>query len=212
MYMKHLITILTIFYSGLSFGAKFHPVSITMTDGKDIEGYAVNPPSPRSQKITFRKTQYGEKIKLNSDDISTIVFHYNDGDVTLEWLATSGYFSPEENAKRMIFAKSWLRLYEKKYLSVYVRTAAGYIGLGGASSFPNETIIYLRKPDENEATIIHREISGIQVVAKNAIFKRTGLIYFKDCPEIISKIKSDTYTYETLEEVITQYEKCMTSQ
>ncbi|WP_452598669.1 hypothetical protein [Pontimicrobium sp. MEBiC01747] len=159
-------------------------VTVTKKDGKVISGYG----KVTKTGVKYKATKKGKYKMISSSEIDKVVLKNKK-------ITTKYVYRPLKEGKKtklmdLVYAGNKIELYE-----LYLGTARG----------PNVSMqvvrYYVKRKDEKAVTMIR---SGA-VMGKS--FKKRAEAYFKDCPELVSKLGTKGFKKNNLKNVMKYYDE-----
>jgi hypothetical protein len=190
--MRKLLLIALVGLAGITQAANFYEGTLIFTNGSSKTGLVE---SPFGGEFIFFKANEAAKIeKFETTMVSKIIFtiknekkEYHQLKVYLGW------------KQERISEPQWLEVVEKGIATLYVvrSTMSSQDGLNKAGFLD----YYVIRKGEPAAKMI----ANVSTLNNNQTFKAKAPLYFKDYPELASKIESKEYTWKDLTTVIQEY-------
>ena len=190
---------------GLTLSAKpFYKSVLEYTNGSTKLGYA-KVPDMGDKKISYKESEEGKAISVNSDDLIRISFIMDaDGrGYTLEralskmdWPKKSGgvksridkkkywYFIKRADEKLTLYMSAQKYKIDKKGIFQFISKAPQ----GHSITFP----YYLKRPNEEILSYVS-DTGSLLEVGGNNIFRKLVATYFKDKPKFVERINSKEF-------------------
>ena len=199
--MKKLL--LLVFFSSLFYtlpAFDFEKGKIIYKNGSERVGY-VKFLELSEKSFIFETSIEGEREKIHSDSIKTIVFE--DGS-ELDYLPIFKYILGVRTKQC-----HWMKVLRRGFVSVYVRETThsrpmsfGANGtmtsVGGTARFTD----YFAKRETEDASSV---ICTVATLGSNASFKHYAKKYFEDYPQLVYKIDNNVFTYKNILDAVQFY-------
>ncbi|NND51862.1 MAG: hypothetical protein HKN54_05620 [Flavobacteriaceae bacterium] len=208
--MKKLILILLL--SSFYTHAQYFEAKLLMVDGQIKEGLAKLPSNQLLDgNIEFKSSNKGELHKLSHENVSQILYTSKTGSQYLfennnVLLLFKSFGKEYKKAKKN---KHWMLLIHANSVLKEYSLAQRYkldkkgrmTSITGGNSFWSSIYFLLKKPDEDEASIV----SGIGL--SNGMVRKAMAIYFKDNPEFVKRIENKEFKKSNVKDVADEYAK-----
>ena len=208
MKLKIVISILLLALSlNFTYAQKFFHGEITLINKKKLEGF-VNPPSrPGDKTIKFKTGETAPARSIKSDSIRMVKLISEDGNtgtlVNLE-------YRKNQNAFLIQVIEGYASLYltgdliniDKQGNIVPVAT---FVSGRETPSFE----YYIQRKTEKYPTIIAIVGSTIGLGGQGSFFRKAATNYFKDWPELITRLEKKEFSQKDVEKVVNLYNEHM---
>ena len=180
--------------------AKFIPAELRFIDGKSLKGVATFLDKPNDKTILFKSNEKSEPVSYSSESLKTLVYFFDDG--TVEFERVMIYPSLLNGKKKA--GPYWLEVVERGYTTLYfaLREGSTVVRSGVSSTEGADKFWYCMRPNEEAAKVISWVVGRVNA---NETFRREAQKYFKDYPELSSKIKDKIYKYDQIVETVRDY-------
>ena len=191
--MKRMLFIL-LFIPALLTAQNYVQGTVEFKNGKKLECLLKFPSGPNDKNIETRLSEKADKVSYPSDKLAKVIVNLDDG---------GSYEFSRERIRRLLSSKTtevWILTVEKGYATLYVSTnkyrinKKGHlemISIGGPHS-AGEIFMLVKRPDEKVATILGSYSESI-TINENGAFRKLASDYFKDCPELVKRIKEKEF-------------------
>lgn len=191
----------------LTYAQKFFRGEIKLINNRNLEGL-VNPPTrPGDKTIKFKTAETAKPRTIKSDSIRMIKLFSEDGNtgtlVNLE-------YRKNQNAYLILVTEGYASLYfsgdlinvDKRGNIVPVAT---YVSGRETPSFE----YYIQRKSEKYPTILAVVGSTMNLGGQGSFFRKAATNYFKDWPELISRLKEKEFSQKDVEKVVNLYNEHM---
>jgi len=177
---------------------KFQPCLIEKQDGTRLNGLAKMPESSDKQ-VQFKSSEASDKQTLQSDDLKRIILYGEDTvELSREYIVHAG--------KQR--GPLWLQKHISGFCSLYTTTGSDMLVRAGAFTNTKTTYsFYVMRDGEQGVTPIGSYISGAINVRANAPFVKAASEYFKDYPQLVTRIKGNEFKLLECPAVVMEYNK-----
>lgn len=206
--MKHIVIIILAFLTYSNFQAQNQRAVIYLRNSDTLRGYAR---ISLKNKIIFREKKELDKQRLDSKTVKKISI--NENGLTREYeykllrkksgQAVPTLMTPVTLGKINLFRTTAQR---------FSHLGNSDFGMNNQNSFgfPSGTYFSIDQyyVGEDETDFVeHLTSTEFNIFGKS--FRKTASEYFKDCPELVKRIKNRTYRKNDIEEIVTYYnEEC----
>lgn len=186
---------------------KFYKAKLIYNNGKVLNCYASLFENPYQKEINYKLTQESKNQRIKSTELKKIVFYENSDSVEFELITTYRILSSKPDIP------CWMINLVKGNCKLYLAYSEGYSKFSGVDQFGrmkfnsalDSYMLACIRPNEPYATIMAVYQKGGLVINANTGFRKAGSEYFRDYPELASKISSKEYTYKDVEKVVEIY-------
>lgn len=185
---------------------KYLPGRVEFKNGKSIDCLLKIPSKPNKKKIETRLSEKAKNISYPSEKLSRLIVNLRDG---------ATYEFSREHIRRNFGTKTdevWLLVAEKGYATLFTGTneykinrkgQLVLVGVGGPHH-SGEIFIMVKRPDEKVTTLLGSYSESI-TLNENKVFMKIAAEYFKDCPEMVTRIKKKEFKILDSRQMIFEY-------
>lgn len=194
--MKQLFFITLLVLSSMTCSAKYINATIRFVDGKIKKGLVSN--NIERGKLYFKSDSNDSRQAIDEEQVRTITFHYDSGDVAFDRLQV--YIKKSDKISKYYF---WMKVLIRDYATLYIYANDLVSGFNPVTSSKTFYDYYIIREGEAAARLLFIKAD----YTPKKLFREQASLYFGDYPELSEQIKSDDYTWKDVQLVVEIYNK-----
>jgi hypothetical protein len=190
--MKSIAILVAMFFCcSFANAGQYMQAKIIFRNDSVLTGLASLPNDPPDAPIFYKEDKKAKSRKIVYTDIKTIIYFFESGK-TLEYDVVWTDIGSGRNH------------HQEKYLKAVVRGAVTlytHVAFNGPNKYDQDTYFLCLRPGEETVTLI----SGSFGKYKKDLFRQAFAEYFKDDPELVSKIMAGQYKWSDMDQIVNEY-------
>lgn len=176
---------------GFANAEQYMQAKIIFRNDSVLTGLASLPNDPPDAPIFYKEDKKAKSRKIVYTDVRTIIYYFESGK-TLEYDVVWTDIGSGRNH------------HQEKYLKAVVRGAVtlySHVAMNGPNKYDQDTYFLCLRPGEETVKLI----AGSYGKLKKDFFRNAFSEYFKDDPELVSKVLEGKYKWSDMDQIVNEY-------